>query len=61
MSSGMVPLEYFLWGHRKDMVYWHKSQKREEFLQQIMESAGCLGGNNEMISMAINSLLCVQN
>jgi len=52
-----VPLEYFLWGDKKDMVYWHKSQEREEFLQQIIESAGCNErGNDEMISMAINSV-----
>jgi hypothetical protein len=49
-------LEHFLWGRMKDMVNQQKLQASEELLQQIMESADCIRGNDEMIRRATNSL-----
>jgi hypothetical protein len=51
-----MPLKYLGLGHIKDTAYWQKSQAKEEFLEQIMESADCMRENNEIIRKAINSL-----
>jgi hypothetical protein len=44
----------------KDIQYWQKSHARE-LLQQIMETADCIEGSDEIIRKAINSLLDAQN
>lgn len=35
-SPDLMPLDYFLWGCLKGMIYQQKSQAAEELLQQIM-------------------------
>jgi hypothetical protein len=54
-------LKHFLWGHMKGMVNQQKLPAGEELLQQIMESADCIRGNDEMIRRATNSLRKAQN
>jgi hypothetical protein len=56
-SIDLFPLECFLWGHRKDMVYWQKLYIREELLQSMRESAECMKGNGEIIRKIANSVL----
>jgi hypothetical protein len=33
----------------KDIHYWQQLQTREELMQQIMESADCIKGSDEII------------
>jgi hypothetical protein len=49
-----------LWGRMKDMVNQQKLRTSEELVQQIMESADCIRGNDEMIRRATNSLKCTE-
>jgi hypothetical protein len=60
-STGPFPLDYFMWGHRKDTVYWQKSYIREELLQSMRDSAECMKGNGEIIGKIANCVLQAQN
>lgn len=50
------PLTTSFEGAYEDMVYWQKSQTREELSQKIMEFKDCIRGNDEIIKQAISSL-----
>lgn len=43
------------------MVYWQKSQIREEFFWCMGDSAECMKGNGEIIRKIANSVLQPQN
>jgi hypothetical protein len=45
-----MPLEYLWWGRIEDTAYWQKLEAKEEFLEQIMESAIYIQENNKIIS-----------
>jgi hypothetical protein len=53
-SPDLMPLHHWWWGQIKDTAYWHKSQWKEEPLEQIMESTDCIRENSEIIRKTIN-------
>jgi len=40
-SPDLIPLEYFLWGHMKDMGYWQKS-KAKRTTAAVNQPADCI-------------------
>jgi hypothetical protein len=54
-SPDHFPLDYCIWGWRKDIVYQRKAQTREELLARIMHTAAEIRGN----SVNLRRAMCV--
>lgn len=47
-SPDINPLDFYLWGHMKDLVYGDESNTREELEQKIQEAAIVIGDNQNI-------------
>lgn len=52
----LTPLDYFLWGHIKEIVYRNPVRDREECRRRINEAFASVGANEEMIRRVTNNL-----
>ena len=56
-SPDLTPLDYYLWGHMKTLVYKKKSNTREELLQRIMEACQDIRDKPDVLRESANSIL----
>jgi len=56
-SPDLTPLDYFLWGHMKSMVYAKQSHNRDELINRIMDAATQIRNSPGMVEQAVRSLL----
>jgi hypothetical protein len=54
-SPDLNPLDYYMWGYVKAMVYVHKVNMREELLQRILSAARSI--NNAAVLRKVTSFL----
>lgn len=55
-SPDFNPLDYFLWGKLKDMVYSEEIQSREQLMNRIINCCDILRNNGDMIRKAVSNL-----
>ena len=56
-SPDLTPLDFYLWGHMKTLVYKTKVNSREELLHRIQEAADQLKNNPAVLRKATQSVL----
>ena len=56
-SPDLTPLDFYLWGHLKDVVYNSKVNSREELIQKIQGAALAIKENQESLRKATQSVL----
>lgn len=56
-SPDLTPLDYFLWGYIKEIVYQHPLQHEEECRRRINEAFATLTQDEEMIRRAVQNLV----
>lgn len=56
-SPDLTCLDYYLWGHMKDMVYQTPSETVEDLRRRIFEVADLIRNNNDMLHRATRALL----
>ena len=56
-SPDLTPLDYYLWGHMKTLVYKKKSNTREELLQRIMEACQDIRDKPDVLRESASSIL----
>jgi hypothetical protein len=65
-SPYLSPLDYFLCGHMKSLVYEVKSNSRTELLNRIMDSCIHIRNDRDSVKRAVTSItrraqLCIDN
>lgn len=65
-SPDMTPLDFFLWGHMKQKVYFNVPNTREELLQKIMMVADEIRADSDMVrratsQVATRATVCLMN
>lgn len=56
-SPDMTPLDYFLWGHLKTMVYGREMNTREQLIQRIIDACDEIRNNPNVIRKAVLNLM----
>lgn len=56
-SPDLTPLDYYLWGHMKSLVYSNKPQTREELIQNIMVAAASIRNDPDTLQRATSSII----
>ena len=56
-SPDLTPLDFYLWGHLKSLVYKKKINSREELIQQIKEAAQVIMSNPGVLMRATQSVI----
>ena len=56
-SPDLTPLDFYLWGHMKTLVYTNKCNTKEELLQRIREAAQDIKSKPEMLRKTTHSTL----
>lgn len=56
-SPDLNPLDYFLWGHLKQIVYAEPVNSKEELLNRILNACELLRNNRDGIGRATNSFI----
>lgn len=56
-SPDLTPLDFFLWGHMKALVYKKKSQSKEELLHRIQDAAEQIKNERAMLKRVTTSVL----
>ena len=56
-SPDLTPLDFFLWGHMKSLVYQEKPESRNNLILRIMEAAEEIRGDRAMLKNATTSVL----
>lgn len=64
-SPDLTPLDFYLWGHMKTLVYATKVNSREELLQRVHATAESIKNNPDELKRATQSVLerarkCIQ-
>jgi hypothetical protein len=52
-----IPLEVYLWGCMKDLLYQEKSETRDEVLRRIIDGTDLVQNNHESVRKATRSVL----
>ncbi|CAK1600423.1 unnamed protein product [Parnassius mnemosyne] len=55
-SPDMTPLDFFLWGHMKQIVYSTPISTREELLQKVMAAASQIKENRTVLKKTVRSV-----
>ena len=55
-SPDLTPLDFFLWGHMKSLIYATPVESEEDLVARIAVAAGEIAGNPEMFGNVRNSL-----
>lgn len=55
-SPDLTPLDYFLWGYIKEIVYQHPLQEEEECRRRIIAAFASLNQDEAMIRRAVGNL-----
>ena len=56
-SPDLTPLDFYLWGHMKSIVYKEKSNSKEELLRRIMEASRKIRNKPETLRKSVHSIL----
>ncbi|KAK3853879.1 hypothetical protein Pcinc_039602 [Petrolisthes cinctipes] len=56
-SQDLTPLDFYLWGHMKSLLYNKKINTREEFIHQIKETANMIKKKPSVLRKATVSVL----
>ena len=56
-SPDLNPLDYYLWGHMKSMVYATKIHTEDELLTRILDTAASLRADNRTLQRATSSIV----
>lgn len=56
-SPDLTPLDFFLWGYLKSLVYKKKPQSREELIARINEAVEQIKNNKQMLKRVTSSVL----
>jgi hypothetical protein len=56
-SPDLTPLDYYLWGHMKSLVYSNKPQTRDELIQNIMAAAASIRDDPDTLQRATSSII----
>lgn len=56
-SPDLTPLDYYLWGHMKSLVYSNKPQTRDELIQNIMAAAASIRDDPDSLQRVTSSII----
>lgn len=58
-SPDITPMDFYVWGHLKDIVYATTVETREELVERIEKACRLLKGNRPQVLAAVNSVTTI--